>query len=155
MWSPSDMCYDPHHKDFSSLDMLKLIFPTSYSMLSTHISSLLGVSVTDLLFPPWTIQQCPEIRWEFILQEEQKLYVRNPTLLAIQLFGIVVGTFGAYHWYRGRRREEREGSAWCLSWHWMFSFLWFAAMNASSVMVRRVCRELALPDSLSPGSLPL
>jgi hypothetical protein len=141
MPSPHGMCTVKPPAVFASRDMVKVVFPSAYRWLNEDVASALGLDVCGLLWPDAVAAACPELRSTFTVGNSE-LVLRNPTLLPLQAAGLVVGITGALALLARRSRRlhpastgaaGRGDASSCASW--ACAFAWFAAMNATSVMV--------------------
>ena len=141
-----DMCRAQPPAEYGSRAMVEVVFPSAYRFLKDDVTRVLGVDVCGLLWPDAVAAACPELRatvgWG--RPHNSQLVLRNPTLLPLQAAGLVVGLAGALA-LLARRSPSSRGA-------WACAFAWFAAMNATSVMVRSLCRMQTPASVLSCAS---
>uniref|UniRef100_A0A7S4SFS6 Uncharacterized protein n=1 Tax=Ditylum brightwellii TaxID=49249 RepID=A0A7S4SFS6_9STRA len=144
-------------------------FPDLHKFVQGRITPAIGIDVMKIIYPPWLAEQCPELRYMYTLNEWRNkgaghnytageitsITLRNPTLIPMQILGILVGFTGALWLLLRTKNAPSENNSkskdvskttttitqaehWTQKLYWPMSFFWFAMMNATSFFAHSI-----------------
>eukprot|EP00961_Rhodomonas_salina_P203036 2739337-Rhodomonas_salina.3 len=149
LFARESLALEKEHFNYSAIHVVSLVFPDIHRFINDHVSRTIGFDIFGALFPPWTAEQCPELRYTKSLGGLETVFgtntvtLRNPTLIPAQFLGIAVGLVGAVMLLRsapaifpGGKPEHTQ--QWSHALYWPMALFWFAMMNTTSIAAHSV-----------------
>uniref|UniRef100_A0A6U0HIJ2 Transmembrane protein n=1 Tax=Helicotheca tamesis TaxID=374047 RepID=A0A6U0HIJ2_9STRA len=160
------LALETNHENYTTIQTAFILFPDLHNLLRDNIPSLIRA-----VNPPRQAEQCPELRYTYHLNNTwwwmewdddsivessmiggiTKITLRNPTLMAMQLFGVLIGVGGALWLLLLHRSKKTENIStkntqasmihkeqWKNTFYWPAAFFWFGMMNATSFFAHSI-----------------